>query len=136
MLTVLPMSEALVMRRSGFGRSRGRPTALGLALVLPSVVVSAPCQPPWRSLRRSSTSTGDVRVLAEWISEEPITGEVLPEGLGGEIRMVLDPYSERTLPQLWIQSDMDTWREEHGLQRPGELNHAPGQRFGAFDPER
>lgn len=30
------------------------------------------------------------------------------------------------MPMLWNLSDMITWREEHGLQEPGDLNHAPG----------
>ena len=47
-----------------------------------------------------SIDPGDVRGLAEWISEDPITGDVLPDSLGREIRMVLERNSERTLLHL------------------------------------
>lgn len=52
---------------------------------------------------------GDVRVILGTLTDEPLT-DVVPDGLGGEVRMILDRNGERTFPQLWSQADMDTWR--------------------------
>ena len=60
---------------------------------------------------------GDVRVVLGTLTE-PVS-DVVPEGLGGEVRMFLGRHGERTVLQLRNQADMDTWREETGLRKPG-----------------
>jgi hypothetical protein len=72
---------------------------------------------------------GDVRVIPATLTDEPI-GDAVSNELSGEVRMILDGFGFRTMPQLWDRADMDTWREESGLQKPDGDRHVPGVHGG------
>ncbi|SFM92742.1 hypothetical protein SAMN05216207_10057 [Pseudonocardia ammonioxydans] len=71
---------------------------------------------------------GDARVTLGTPTEEPVS-DVLPEGLGDEVRMLLGRHGERTIPQLRNQADRDTWREGTGLRKPGRCRSTEPSRW-------
>jgi hypothetical protein len=72
---------------------------------------------------------GDVRVIPATLTDEPI-GDAVSNEPSGEVRMILDGFGFRTMPQLWDRADMDTWREETGPQKPDGDRHVPGVHGG------
>ena len=72
---------------------------------------------------------GDVRVIPATLTDEPVANAVSDE-LSGAVRMILDGFGFRTMPQLWNQADMDTWCEETGPQKPDGDRHVPGVHGG------
>jgi hypothetical protein len=83
--------------------------------------------------RQLYVDPGDVRVILESLSDDTVS-DVVTDELGGEVRLILDRHGEHTLPHLWNQADMDTWREETGTPNPDGNRHVPGV-FGARPPD-
>ena len=64
-------------------------------------------------------SPGDVLVVLRWLDIEPAAGRI-SGSQGAEVRSVLDPHNERTVPELYMPRDpaapRDGWRHWHDIR--------------------